>query len=321
MICSLVFATAALAQPHPQPAPQPVVPPTIVLLDAGDSPRAPLRLKPKIGSGITLELTMHMSQSSKVDAGQATLPNKPAVEVEGVTTIYTIHATVTQIGKGGDIGYEFELIDATVPDIASVPTDVIDTMRQALRTLVGLRGSGIISDRGISKQSRVTLSQKLEPGLEAHVTAIERLMENISPPLPVEPIGPGANWQVERMIVQEVFAVRHTSVFKLTAFDGGTAELTMDIKQHADPQPIDIAGMPGVATSLVSFASSGTARITIQLDQLAPVSSTTTLVNDSTFRARSGQSDQFFSQRIKTTTELAGVIDAIRPATTQPATR
>ncbi len=273
----IALARPAAAQSGPAVPPGSAPPALEVdLVSPGAGPHAPLRFRPAAGTGATIDMTMSMSMQQRL--GGAAMP------VQMVSTRYTVDAYVLEVTAAGDIRYRFEYTAADIVPDPGVPADVLESMRGALRTIVGLRVTGAVSDRGIPRGSSIEPPPGLSSMVLQYVSGIEQLLDDMTAPLPHESIGVGAEWTATRTLLQDGLEVRETSRYTLAAYDGDTVEIHVEQEQVADPQPVPARGTPGMMVDLLRFDSKGRGRTVLRLSRLFPSSTEIDIVNESAVR-------------------------------------
>ena len=277
---TLLISIPCPAQPPPstQPSAQGGSGPTIRLLNAGASPRT-LRLAPRPGAIGVIDLTMHINARQTVDGAVTPEPPSPGV-------LMSFKTVVTRI-DGDRIGYTFECIKGDLVEDPQVPPQIREIMRGGITMVAGLRGTGVISDRGVSLGASVTRTPGMDQALLGHAMAIERLLGQVSTPLPAEPVGVGGRWETTNTIDEDGLTVQETITCTLTAMDGNTVEIDTEIRRHADPQPVRDPNLPA-GTNLTAYAFAGTGRAVLQLDVLHPIEGAVNVTADSTLQMEIG---------------------------------
>ena len=303
MPASLILAlastfSATAQQPRStQPAPQPGSRPTVKLLNPGASPRQTLRIAPRPGTTGIIDLTMHINAKQLLDGAETPEPPSPGVLMSFATTVTGV--------QGERISYTFECIRGDLVEDPAIPPAILDLMRDGIKMVVGLRGTGVISDRAESLGATVTTVPGMDAGLLAHATAIDQLLSQVTTPLPVEPVGVGGRWEITNTIVQDGLTVLETITCTLAASDGNTVHIVMDIRRHADPQPVrDPTMPPGVTAELSSYAFAGTGRTVLRLDRLHPVEAVINVTSASTMQMKFGGTSHEVVQHVTIVTEL-----------------
>ena len=96
--------------------------------------------------------------------------------------------------------------------------------------------------------------------------------------------------------------MQQTIVCTLEASDGATIEITMALRQQAEPQPIRLVGMPpGMSLDLRSYTSQGKGRTVHRLNALFPIDGNMTVSNDRTiYRDFGGQHADMIQHAVMT---------------------
>ncbi len=223
LVLASTLSATAQQPPSTQPSAQGGSGPTIRLLNAGASPRT-LRLAPRPGATGVIDLTMHIKAKKTVNGALTPEPPSPGVLMSFATTVTEIH--------GARIGYTFECIRGDLVEDAVIPPAALDLLRGGIKMVVGLRGTGGISDRGVSLGATVTTAPGMDAILLAHATAINNLLEQVSTPLPAEPVGVGGSWEITNTIDQDGLTLQETITCTLAASDGNTVEIVMVKAPH-----------------------------------------------------------------------------------------
>ena len=181
-ICSIgLLALSGHAAAQEKAATQPAGPPVVSLLDAGAGPGRTLRLQTQVGAAQTLRLSIRMSLRQTLN--QAPRPNRPQTSMN-----FTLDTVVTSVDANGDISYDFEITNVDVGDEPGVPPALANSIQRLLEPAVGVRGSGVTSDRGFSKQVRIPVPPGTSPILERQLIAIEEWLAQMTTPFPADPV-------------------------------------------------------------------------------------------------------------------------------------
>ena len=293
------FSATAQQPPSTQPSAQAGSRPTVKLLTSGVSPRQTLRLTPRPGTTGVINLTMNITATQLLDGAETPESPSPGVLMSFATTVTEVH--------GERIGYTFECIRGDLVDDPGIPPAILDLMRGGIKMVVGLRGTGVISDRAVSLDATVTTVPGMDAALLTHAKAINQLLEQITTPLPAEPVGIGASWEVANTIDQDGVTLNETITCTLAASDGNTVQIVMDIHRHADPQPVHDPNMPpGASAELLSYVFAGTGRTVLRLDRLHPIEATVSVTSNSTMKMSFGGVSHEVAQHLTIATELQG---------------
>jgi hypothetical protein len=248
----------------------------VELLNPGVEPRQQLRLKPSLGviKTTTMAVKMQMEVST---AGRSTNVNKVP------TMVLTIDTKATKIDANGDIHYEFLYTNADIAaDTPNLPTAALDSMRSAVKQLVGLKGSFIMDSRGANKGGSFTVSQEVDNNVKQMVQNMSKSLQQLASPLPTEAIGKGAKWRISFPFNASGMNVNQTATYELIGLQDGVATLKTSVEQQANPQNLTLPQLPAGSTmALKSFASQGQGEVIMRLDQLMPVRSVISINSNS----------------------------------------
>lgn len=235
---------------------------TVKLLEPGAEPRTALRYK--FQANRSEEMIMEMSMAMAVEMGDL---KQPETSVPGTRMTMTIDGK--DVSPEGDLHYEFEL---TQVEVLSTPSDnpmIVNMMKQQVNSMQGLSGSATVTSRGFAKEAEI----KPPPGIDAQTKQfmdnMKQSMNQMSAPLPEEPVGRGARWEVTMPVETPAMKLTQIATYTLSEIQDDKVKFDVAIKQTAPPQ--DIAA-PGAKVSLESLDSSGTGTIEMQMTNLVPTS-------------------------------------------------
>jgi hypothetical protein len=256
-------APPAATQPAEIKPPVAKGPPVVTLIEAGAGPHRPLRFRPKVGAPEVIEMTLEADTEESL-AGVA-MPKRKIPVMQ-----HTLQAIVTGVDGTGEVSYDFEYQAADVIDEPGLNPLVRESFRSMLKLIEGLRGKGVITDRGEHKSLTIEGTPGVDPALLKQIGEIRRSMEQLVSPFPAEPVGVGAVWQVESTFKQQGMLIRQTSVVHLLADDGDRIELAIDVCQDAEPQKFEAPGMGTM--SLKAYQAEGTVTTVLRLSRRLPES-------------------------------------------------
>jgi hypothetical protein len=261
-------------------------------------PRQQLRLKPAIDvketTVMTLKVDMEISAS-----GRSSPPAKSPVSV------MTFDTKVTKIDPNGDIHYEFAYTNVDITgDTGNTPPAVREAMRSTLKSMVGVKGSFIMDNRGFHKGGNFILPEGADNNLKQMVGQMSKSLEQLTSPLPAEAVGKGAKWRVSSSS-DFIMNVNVISTYELASLQDGVASLNVSIEQQANPQNITAPQLPpGTTLTLKSFASQGRGSATMRLDRLMPFRSTGSLSSNSEMSAKNAGSSEELTLTTKMVMEM-----------------
>ena len=293
-IALAVFATSTLLacrdkspRPEPNPTPSntkqaadgsvPIAVPTTVrvgLLDSGEKPRAPLRYRFSIGDKQLVVLRLRYSATNRL---RAAAPKK--IRFPGIKLVF--HVEIVEALRGDRVRYRFDLVEAALTDVGGADKGLVATATEALKRAQGIRGSAVVDSRGIIRDGTIDIPRQLDPSIQIMLDGMRSSMEQLSTPLPEEPVGIGARWELSQTLVQGGTTLDQTTLYELVKNTDGEVELIGTIEQHAERQEVPLAGFD--YAELVSLTADGKASMAVNLERLAPVSAKYALKNESRF--------------------------------------
>jgi hypothetical protein len=90
------------------------------------------------------------------------------------------------------------------------------------------------------------------------IDGLKSSMDQLSAPFPVEPIGPGAKWDVLATVEANGMKVLSAITYTLASVDGERGRLELTMKQTAPDQVVKMPGMPsGAKARLIKMETTG----------------------------------------------------------------
>src|SRR5690606_18906954 len=162
---------------------------TVELIEAGSTPHQPLRYRFEAGRSERAALDMNMRIALSLGGQQVTLGDVPPIRM-------VLQMRTAEVTADGSARVRFELLSAEAE--ASHPQAA--QINQALANTKGLSGSYRVDARGQVSDSQVDVPQdgQLPQGGEAVFEDLERSMQQLAAPFPVEAVGPGARWRTQQ---------------------------------------------------------------------------------------------------------------------------
>ena len=246
-------ANGALAKPIP-----------IELLDAGTGEKNLLRMKPK--KGFKQTAVMELTNSSKMSFGGIAGPSQemPARHIEMALEVTEVDAAT------GNFTYAFKLTKASVDDAEGVPPFVLQQLRDALASVVGLEGSAVTTTRGHTLKVDFKIPEDAHPEVRGNLDALRQSIAQLSQPLPEEPIGKGARWRTKDRVDMNGLKIDQSTTFELVDVLDGKHVIDVAIEQKAEPQDVEAPGIQGGSLRLEKLQGKGKGKTEIRLDGLVP---------------------------------------------------
>jgi hypothetical protein len=203
-----------------------------------------------------------------------------------------------------------------VADEPGAMPQVVQQMRVSMNSMVGLKGEGVVTSRGITKKATIHIPANADGMVRQSIEGMRQSLTQFSSPLPEEPVGIGAKWKVKAMINSGGMLFEQTSVMTLKSTEGDQLELDVELTQTADPQDVKAPNLPAGSMKLKSLKTEGTSHILANLTKLVPEKSTAHATND-TVMTITLAAPQDMNQHM--TMDVTISDKPIEPAATKPA--
>jgi len=235
----------------------------VKLLEPGSEPRKALRFHPKAGDKQSMVMTMKMGMAVKVGDMPEQAIKLPAMKL-------VMDMTVKDVASSGDITYDIVTSDASISDEPDVIAQVAEAMKNAVGGMKGIGGTGTISSRGISKGTDIKVPEGADPQVKQFVDQMKETMSRVASPLPEEPVGAGAKWEIKMPIKSQGMTLNQTATYELVSLEGDRGSAKTSVTQTASNQKIQNPMMPGTKVDLTKLTGHGTGQLTFDLAQILP---------------------------------------------------
>ncbi len=229
----------------------------VELIDAGNAPREVLRFKVKEGQEETMRMEMQMNMEMK-ELGQSMA--MPAMQME-------MKMRVLEVLPNGNIRYSFIFEDAGVKEEEGSDPMMVNGMNQSMQLMENMSGEALVSDRGVTLEAKIIPPPGMVPQTQQLMNNMNQTLNQISAPLPVEPVGEGAKWVYTVAVSQDIISVEQKVSYELLSRDGNTLNLRITITQTAPEQSLGAAEM----VSIKSLEGEGEGDIKLGLGKLVPL--------------------------------------------------
>jgi hypothetical protein len=194
-------------------------PPEVTVRETGAEPRRMMEASPTAGD--TAALDMHMTQAtSYVVDGQATPTQDGPPMVIGMVMEVT-SATGDEI----EMAFTYDRAEAEGGD---------ESVDEILESLSSMSGTMTTTRTGEFVSGSID-TEGFHPALASVTGQLEQQLADMTMPLPGEPVGVGAEWDVTSSVQSEGITFCNTAAYHLTQFDGDAYELDIDVTQLAKP--------------------------------------------------------------------------------------
>ncbi len=249
-----VLLSLALASPAA------AVDPTVKLLEAGQGKKSELRLAPTVGTKSSSTMTMDMSM--EMAFGGQTMPAQAVPQM-----LFAIETEVNEVRKD-EFTFTFKYAKADIGESTSLPPQAVESMREVIKQLEGLEGHSTMTTRGFVKDGSFVPAEGAGPEIQEMAANMEKQLNQLAAPLPAEPVGVGAKWQVDSVVTDNGMKIDQTAVYTLQRREGNRVELAVAITQSAKDQTVKT---PQGDAKLSTLSTSGTGTSSLDLTLLLPI--------------------------------------------------
>ena len=245
--------------------------PAIVrLLEPGAEPRADLGYA--IAKGPAPKLGMAMDMAVSVKAGGQV--NNAALPRMGMT----LDGSTGETNAAGEWKILASLVDISIEGKGPQAEQMAAAMRPQIAAMKGLGINYWLNPKGRVRDVKIELPKGFPPAAQALVEGLNQSFESMVAPLPAEPVGLGAKWQVISRMAASGADLLQSATYTLKARDGVKATLDVVTTQISASDTIKALGSPsGAVTRVKSFSSGGTGTTKVDTTSVVPESGTTTM--------------------------------------------
>lgn len=259
--------------------------PTVRVLERGAEPREPLRYR--IAQNATSPVDMRMEMTVRMTVSGREMPAVPMPAMVGRMTL-----RATSVGADGTVHYGFTLDSFAPAPGYTGPAQVLTAVRSALASLVGTTGTGAMTNRGFVLDTQVNLPANADAGARQAIDSLRDSLRQLAAPLPAEPVGRGARWQVTMPIDAGGMSMQQVATYTLESVQGDRGHLQVRLTQSARPQALHTPGLPAGATARLESLS-GTGSATQEMDLTRLIAPTHThVVSDTATTVSAGAQSQ-----------------------------
>lgn len=238
-------------------------PPTVEVEAAGDEPRLVLRLHPAAGTHETLELSVGMRIAMR--NGLQDLPSVPVP-----VTKTRLRADIEEASADGVLKVRHAAEAVEVIPGPDTPPAVLAAVRANVEPLARYRATMRIDGRGAVLGGEAELPRDLPPMVRQTMQQMTENLGQLSAPLPLEAVGPGARWSSTHEVSQNGMKLRQVGRYTLVSLEGQHALIEATIAQELLDPNVSAPGMLGATARVGEFSSSGKSTIELDLDHLTP---------------------------------------------------
>ncbi|HSN84695.1 MAG TPA: hypothetical protein VLS88_19090 [Polyangiales bacterium] len=249
MLAAVLLATVSCKKTfQPQtaevvdPGPPDRVLPTIRVLDAGMTPRVPLRYRIPPGQTELLYLEIVRAQAMR-SGNRGAQGGIPPVQLE-------VKIGPEQPTLNGLIRHPVQITQVRLSRAAEqMSAAQREQMESTLAPLLQVQGWSEMDIQGRVRRSEFRGLEDVPPDLRAMLGNIRTSLLTI--PFPDEPVGARARWEVERKIQISGAWIDQIVTYHVEQIDGQNVVLQVTARQSADPQAISGGRLEAYQTSVI----------------------------------------------------------------------
>lgn len=256
---------------------------TLRVVDAGAEPRSALAYAFKKGPtrplAVGLDMVMGMSAPGK------TLPPTAVPRV-------TMTLDLNPAEKGADDAWRVDakLRGVTVDSKPGKDAEIADAMRKQFAGMSGIGMSYWVTPHGEVRDVKVDLPGSAPQQAQQVMQSMNQSFESMVAPLPSEPVGTGAKWQVVTRLSASGMDLVQAATFTLKSRTDSKIDVEVSLKQLAANDEIKVPGMGGASAKIKKFKSGGGGQNRIDTHDVAPDSGDLTVKSTMEIEAGAGQS-------------------------------
>jgi hypothetical protein len=233
----------------------------VLVLDAGQEPRAPLRYKIAHGTTTTATMDFGIASLASTSSGGAALTVTPGVR------LHIVSGPSLQ-GKRGSTRFDVRIVKAEAILPKGVDPAVAQDLNKSASVLNNVGGWVEVDDRGIIQRTELNdAAQRSDVPLRLLVMIVNARTSLARVLLPAEPVGVGARWEARKDLTLYGFEVNQVDTYTLTEQVGDELKLNVQIQQTALPQTITFEE-EGIELNVESFKMNATGEVIANLNAL-----------------------------------------------------
>jgi hypothetical protein len=190
------------------PPPPPVINDPVQVVTPGAEPRQVLQYHLAKGTSSLVELALEVD----IDAGGQGGPLP--------TLVMSSEIVADDVLPDGSMAVHTTILDIQARDRTGSPVSA-DQMSEQTQMMRGLTLRGTLTRNGTLREMKVdTTGRTLPPALTAQLDTLSRSFEQVAMPLPLTPVGAGAQWIHSKTIDESGMKMTTATTVTLTAIEG-----------------------------------------------------------------------------------------------------
>lgn len=246
-------------------------PPIVRVLEQGAEPRSDLSYVLTKGTSQKMAMAMDMAVGVKTH-GQA-MPQTPMPRMT-----MTFDTSVADKNAGGDFKIDSRLTATSVDPNGGQQEQMAKALRPQIDAMKGLGMIYWVTPKGHVHDVKLDVPPSVPAAAQQIMNGMSQSFESMVTPLPSDPVGVGAKWQVVSRISTGGADILQSAIYTLKSRSGPKATLEVTILQLAANDTIHTAQMPaGMSAKVRTFTSGGNGTTQVDTKSVTPEGGTMTL--------------------------------------------
>lgn len=238
--------------------------PIVKLMNPGGEPRAELTYALDKGAKQPLGMSMDMMMTLRM-GDQA----PPPITIPKMVMV--LDMVVGDRNAQGEWKIDAALGRATVEPAGAQQEAMAKQMRPQIEGMKGLTMNYWVTPKGYVHDVKINIPPNFPAQAQQMLAGMNQSFESMVAPLPAEPVGVGATWEVIARVSSGGADLLQLSTYTLKSKSGARATLDVKVTQLAANDAVNAPGMPaGAKARLRSFSSSGGGASQLDTKSVAP---------------------------------------------------
>lgn len=174
------------------------------------------------------------------------------------------------IEENGTLRFEFRLDDVRLANDAPMSPRVVAKYEATFAEVEKLFGTEVVTTRGIVEEFGWSVPRNVSLAAYQILVDTSRVLRQLYPTLPEEPVGIGAAWTIEQEQRTTSYRAQHETLWTVAALNDTSVELGAKYTQRAGRQPY---GASGGGIALASLQGDGTGTFHVGLEPVTSAAS------------------------------------------------
>lgn len=276
--------------------------PLVRLLDAGAEPRAELRYAVTTATKASLEMTMDLQLVLRMAENPL-----PTASLPPMVMVFAADLGAPGTGDGIRVSSSLRSSKSKGRDAAERKIGV--ALDPKLAKLVGMTMDYVLDNRGFVREATLTLPPDLPADMAETVDQMRQSLTSLAVPLPAEPVGVGARWQVLKRITAGGVDTAQLGSYTMIGRVGDDVELAVDVVQFAAAPQVQTKGLTAEIERYQALGG-GTSRV--RMSEPFTLSASMEVVSDVVMRVAAAGQEVVMGARATLLMTMAGKTGASR---------